>query len=914
MALQGAEVNDKLVVLLDVDPGKGTGASTTTNWTGVTPDYIRYNDIAWEVSTNVGAAAFGLDFQVASEGFYNNIVGITYDGLVAPTTNNTTSLFDSGNGTSPLGTPVDMTVQSDATACLLRGLEARIPWSVLYPTNGRFGAVGPGERVPTGAVIRLLAMVHNNDPNIAYSSNDAIPQQTSPNASYVAGLLTSDTYLDVTVDGDNDSQPDVAPGDANAPYIRYASGVQGHRQVYVQFNEPVNATSSVDTNNWFLNGVNPASASVQATNAVLLTAASDLPAGLVLVTSTGIADDSANSRLSEYCLTTATSGLTNALTVRFVLETSSGLGVSPGATNFFVNGGSFPLEFGFPPSEGSPLATLSGSLQYRDVTFPPGTPQTLNYKFSGRLTATGTNTYEIVRLSDYGSAARRLTLPLDQSSLTITDHLGAAGAPYYTAGSNTSYSALYADARRGDAGVRQRVTIKLQLDLSQRNRAGVARVLVQGSDPLRGFNVDGTLPAGVSDWAGGGAVGWNNGGIQLVDDGTLGDTNANDGIYARDWSFTVDGTDTDFVGFPGSLVGGSFGDVPFAGSGWVDGRSPRSVAYKYYVLKVDNTVVETPGANIEFYLESTDTRTNIVVAPYLWDNDGLPPPPPSNSPTFFALRVSNGVALVQFTNVTSESQHGVQISTNLLSPWLDYGHRATTSAPGFWQLPVTNLTAAETYRPFAGQAPAFQGVRMTPFPVPETGGTLRVYYVQHSRGLAGDRNVQIAGSFSTWNPTPMTFLSNGVWYYDAVIGPTAATNIEFKPRNLSGSTWEGMGGGGANYRAYRGNGNATWVPDTPTNGELLTVTFNAAGTILSNSPNVNAYVGFDELWADAGDRAMTNMGGSIWELAFPMPSNRSLSANIVFNNRTNGVGGVWFSENDNGGRINRVFIGPSPYP
>jgi hypothetical protein len=133
VALQGAEVNDKLVVLLDVDPGKGTGASTTTNWTGVTPDYIRYNDIAWEVSTNVGAAAFGLDFQVASEGFYNNIVGITYDGLVAPTTNNTTSLFDSGNGTSPLGTPVDMAVQSDATACLLRGLEARIRGACCIP-------------------------------------------------------------------------------------------------------------------------------------------------------------------------------------------------------------------------------------------------------------------------------------------------------------------------------------------------------------------------------------------------------------------------------------------------------------------------------------------------------------------------------------------------------------------------------------------------------------------------------------------------------------------------------------------------------------------------------------------------------------------------------------------------------------
>lgn len=918
VALQGAEVNDKLVVLLDVDPGNGTGAGTTTNWTGVTPDYIRYNDIGWQVSTNAGAAAFGLDFQVASEGFYNNIVGIVYDGIVVPTTNNTVSLFDSGNGASPLGTPVDMTVQSDATACELKGIEARIPWSVLYPTNNRFGVMSPDQTVPTGAVIRLLAMIHNNNPAIAYSSNDAIPQQTSPNASYVGGLLTSDTYLDVTIDGDNDAQPDVAPGDANAPYIRYASGVAGNRQVYVQFNEPVDATAASDTNSWTLNGVNPSLATPVSTNAVVLEAASDLPAAgnLVVVDADGISDNAANFRLSSYCMSTAASGLTNALTVRFVLEAASGLGVNPGATNFFINGGSFPLEFGYPPSEAGPLSVLSGSLHYRDVTFPPGTPQTLNYKFSGRLTATGTNTYEIVRLSDYANASRKLTLPLDQSSLTITDYLGAAGGPYRTPGSNTAYSALYVDAQRGDAGVRQRVTMKFQLDLSQRNRDAVSRVLVQGSDPLRGFNVDGTLPNGVSDWAGGGAVGWNNGGIQLVDDGTLGDTNANDGIYARDWSFTVDGTDADFVAFPGSLVGGSFGDVPYAGSGWVDGRSPRSVGYKYYVLKSDTSVVETPGANIEIYLEATDTRTNIVLAPYLWDNDGLPPPPPSNSPVFYDLRLTNGTAIVQFTNEVTETQHGVQISTNLLKPWLDYGHRASTSSPGFWQASITNLTGHEVYRPFAGVAQGFQGVRFSPNPLDSTGGTLRIYYNQHSRGLAGDRNVQVAGSFTTWNPQPMTFLTNGVWYFDAAVGAADATNIEFKPRSVAvvGTVWEGMGGGGDNYRAYKGVGRATWTPNSPTNLELLTITYNAAGGPLAASPNVNAYVGFEEQWYDAGDRNMTNIGGTTWELAFPVPSNRSLSVNWVFNNRTNGVGGIWDSETTTGGRLYRAFIGPNPYP
>ena len=74
IALQAWQAsNNKLVVLLDVDPGAGTGATTTTNWTNVEPSYIKYNDYGW-----ADAGGFGLDYMAASEGFYNNTIRINY--------------------------------------------------------------------------------------------------------------------------------------------------------------------------------------------------------------------------------------------------------------------------------------------------------------------------------------------------------------------------------------------------------------------------------------------------------------------------------------------------------------------------------------------------------------------------------------------------------------------------------------------------------------------------------------------------------------------------------------------------------------------------------------------------------------------------------------------------------------------
>lgn len=902
IALSGSELDNKLVVMLDVDPGNGTGATTTTNWLSG-PSYIVYNDVGWRAAPTPD---FGLDYMVASEGFYNNALRILYDGDAAPDTNTVNVLFDAGNGGTPVGTPVDMAVYEDSTSCSINGFETRIPWSKLYGENtNRFGVVNPGELVPRGAVIRMFANIHNNTPSAPYSAGDAIPQQSG--GAYLNGLLTSDTYLDVTIDGDDDGFPDLAVTDVNAPWIRYASGVASNRQVFVQFSEPVQESAATDTNNWMVDSAQPGSVTMLSTNTLILNLTNDLPVAgsLALVTATNVADNSGNQRLASYCLLPAASGLTNTLTVRFVLESNSGLGANPGASNFYVNGGSFPLEFGYPPATSSPLAVLSGSLRYRDVIFPPGTPGTLNYKYSGKINNTGTNNYEAVRLADYADKARVLTLNPSASFMTVTDYLGAAGAPWRDPSSNFYYQALYTDANRGDAGVRTKVNLLFTLNLSQRNPAAIQRVMVQGTDPLRGFNSDGS----VSDYAGGGAVGWTQGGIQLFDDGSNGDAVAGDHIYSRLWAATPDGTDETVVpDYPNYLVGGDYGIAPYYADAWVNGRSPRSFKYKFYVLKTDNSVVEAPYTDQEVYLEDS-LGTNLTFE-FLWDNDGLPMAAPTNSPSMDKpVILTGGQVRVLFENLTNELQHGILISTNLSSGWMDFGQRASGSA-GLWTALVSNANAAgEYYAASAGAAKPAEGVWFNPNPLPDTGGVLRVWYRQHSRTLAGSRVVGLTGPWNGWgNGQPMTFYSDGSWYYDLTVGVADSSIVVFKARSTDG-TWES----GSDVYAYKGYGRMTWSPASPTNGELLAITYNANGGPLAAATNVNAYVGFDEGWSDVGNRRMTNAVGetNVWVISFVVPTNRTLSVNAVFNNG----GATWDSEGNpgTGGRQNRVFITPRPY-
>lgn len=909
VALQGWENGNKLTVLLDVDPGQGTGATTMTNWTAQGADYVRYNDFAWEAA--LSGPSFGADYMLASEGYYHDVLRITYDGAALDT--NEITQVAGLSGSSPHGTAVDIVALEGWGGCDLKGFEARIPWRVIYNST-RFGVVETNEVVPRGAVLRVLAGIHNNDPNSAWSSPDTLPQQSGPNAFYTNGLLTTDTYLDLSIDQDSNGIPDGAMSDLNGPYLIMLQGRENGTEVLAVFNETVTSSSVSSVANWSVGGVSPTEAVLIGNNQVRLVLAGALPAStsLVSVMVQEIVDAAANTNSSRLCFYPAAGGLATGVAVRFLVQTASGLGVNPGASNFFINGSAAPLEWGYPPETTAPLALWTNTWYYRDVYFPPGTPETLYYKYSGQLVSGGTNNYEAIRLHNYADASRVLALPTNGGTLVVTDYLGAAAHPWRdpSATNNAGYKALYWDANRGDAGVRQRTTILFRLDLSKRDRRGITRVMVMGSDPLRGFNLNGNTPQ-VSDYATAPLMSWATAGLTMYDDGTHGDTVAGDGVYSRLWSWTTDGFDTEMESsFPHSLVGGGEFSQPYQGTDyWEARRSPRSFAYKFAIYKAGSgeALLSPAGADLEYYI-SDPSVTNIAFDPYLWDNNDLPLPPASNSPTMVNVTLTGQTATVLFTNEPSELQHGLQISTNLLSGWMDFGHRAFTNAFGLWQVDVFGATGVEMYRGLAGPPKPYRGMRWSPNPLPETGGVLHIEFCQHSRALAGDRNVQIAGSFNGWTPSPMTYVGDGTWTYDVVITAADATNIEFKARNLSGSIWEGMGGSEGwrpNHIAYKGTLRASWTPEVVTNGGLLTINYDAAGGNLATSSVVNAHIGFDDSWSGVVDVPMTNIGGTLWTTTITVPTNYNTSVNIVF---TDGV--RWDSESSapQPGRLWRVFI------
>lgn len=908
VALQAWQAdNNKLVVLLDLDPGNGTGATTTTNWTNVDPSFIKYNDYGW-----TGGGGFGLDVMLASEGTFNNCIRVLYDGVEAPSTNNLESLFDAGNGAVPAGSPVDMASLNDATPCPHKGFEARIPWTNLY-AGTRFGTVEPGETIPRGATLRLLAGIHNNDPASAWSSPDVIPNQAVPD--YTNGVVTTLDYMEVTVDANADGVPENFGSEGNAPYIRAAAGAIGGASVYVAFNEAVAATSVVDLARWTIDGTAPIGATAQGANGVLLELAAPIATNFVPIRASGVQDLGGFSRTTDHCLIPAASGIPQAVTVTFQVFTNSGMGASishakPAA--FFVNGSSLPLEWGYPPYETVPLAAIPGSNGWTSasVVFPPGSPTELFYKYSGRIS--GTNNYEAIRLTDFTSASRKLTLPTDGTPVTVTEYLGAAAHPLRNPGDTnvpTAHNRLYTDSRRGDAGVRTNRTVLFQLDLSMRRRDGLQRVMVLGSDPLRGFNDTGVADDfNAQDYPnpGGNLVPWNAAGIQLFDDGTLGDATPGDGIYSRLWALSTNGYDSAIEpGDPYSLVGGVAsvfipedipGTQPYDGDGWLSRRSPRSFLYKFYVLTTASNHYESPSYNLEYYVADPADATAIILDPFIWDNEAIPPPPPTNAPVGMDVVVSGETATVQFENVLSEGAHGLLVATNLPDGFQDYGLRATAGATNEgkrqWSASVGQISATkEYYAPYAGLEPAARPHYWIPNYVPATATSARVYYCQYQTELKGGRALNLAGSFTDWGTSPiqMDFLGDGLWTTEASL-PAAASGsyADYKFRN--GEVW--MSGG--NLSVLRG-GNATWDPDVPIPGALLAIQFEALGTPLATASNLEIHLGFDD-WKDVTDPAITNVGGTTWAYSFTVPTNYTREVDFVFRGYVGGsTNPTWFN-------------------
>ena len=923
VALQAWQAdNNKLVLLLDLDPGNGTGATTTTNWTNVDPSFIKYNDYGW-----TDGGGFGLDVMLASEGTFNNCIRVLYDGVEAPSTNNLESLFDAGNGAVPAGSPVDMASLNDATPCPHKGFEARIPWTNLY-AGTRFGTVEPGETVPRSATLRLLAGIHNNDPASAWSSPDVIPNQSVPD--YTNGVVTTLDYMEVMVDANADGVPDGFGSEGNAPYIRAAAGAIGGSSVYVVFNEAVAATSVVDLAHWTIAGDAPIGATAQGAYGVLLDLAAPLATNFVPIRASGVQDLNGFSRTTDHCLIPAASGIPQAVTVTFQVYTNSGMGASvshakPNA--FFVNGSSLPLEWGYPPYETVPLAAIPGSNGWTSasVVFPPGSPTELFYKYSGRIS--GTNNYEAIRLTDFASASRKLTLPTDGTPVTVTEYLGAAAYPLRNPGDTNTPSAqnkLFADARRGDAGVRTNRTVLFRLDLSMRRRDNVQRVMVLGSDPLRGFNDTGNNAGGTaSDYPNNSVyLTWTNAGVQLVDDGTRGDSLAGDGVYSRLWSLTTNGYDAAIsTNSPYSLVGGGAsvylpepipGTQPYLGdTWWQTRRSPRSFIYKFYVLTLDGVAHESPASNLEYYVVDPANASAIFLDPFTWDNEAIPPPPPTNAPVGMAVVATGGTATVQFENVLSEGAHGLRISTNLVTGFQDYGLRAVAGATNEgkrqWSASVGQIsTTKEYYAPYAGLEPAARPHYWIPNYVPATATSARVYYCQYQTELKGGRALNLAGSFTDWgtSPIPMDFLGDGLWTTEASL-PAAASGsyADYKFRN--GDVW--MSGG--NLSVLRG-GNARWDPDVPIPGALLAIQFEALGTPLATASNLEIHLGFDD-WKDVTDPAITNVGGTAWAYSFTVPTNYTREVDFVFRGYVGAsTNPTWFSHGKDWRLYMSTFVNP----
>jgi len=417
--------------------------------------------------------------------------------------------------------------------------------------------------------------------------------------------------------------------------------------------------------------------------------------------------------------------------------------------------------------------------------------------------------------------------------MTVVDYLGAAAHPLRNHSDTNEPSAqnrLFNDPQRGDAGVRVRREILFQLDLSLRKRDNLARVMVLGSDPLRGFNSTGNNEGGTaSDYPGNSAyLHWDNAGIELFDDGTHGDATAGDGIYSRLWAVSTNGFDAAVEPYaPYSLVGGHeanwlndiAGTEPYLGEAWwIARRSPRSMIYKFYVLTTGGAHHESPGNNLEYYIAAPDETAPIELPPFLWDNDALPPPPPENAPVFMGVTPSGTTAIVQFENVLTEGGHGIRIAADLAAanPFADYGHRATristNGGHAQWSATIEEAKPGrEFYAAYAGPEPDPLPVFWEPSFISSAETTWRVHYSQFKGQFKGRRNLSITGLFADWGMgLPMTFLGNGHWVVDVPLPAGSEKVIEYKFR--SNGEWMS----GDNLKAIRGGGGATWTPDQPT--------------------------------------------------------------------------------------------------
>ena len=542
-----------------------------------------------------------------------------------------------------------------------------------------------------------------------------------------------------------------------------------------------------------------------------------------------------------------------------------------------------------------------------------GTPADVGYRYSALL-PNGTNNYEAIRLDNYAYEKRWLTLNDSGTSMVVTDYLGAAASPLRQG--DTGYDELYADPRRGDAGVRDRTTMLFQLDLSQRYLGDVTRVLLLGMDPLRGFN---SSDQPVADWPGDLLVGWDVGGIEMFDDGPAGghgDLVLTDGVYSVTWAATADGYDTTIVpDMPNALVGGDYFTDPYAGTAfWENRGSPRSFALKYAVV-VDGEGILSPGSNIDVYIQTAD-GTDITFAPFVWDNDDLPKLTAAFPADIVDIYQDGADTKLVYTNIKQAPDNAIEMTTDPTGEWKNHGLQGV-GADNIYTATVTGATDDTQFFRVRTPGLARTGTWWEPHPV-ASGQVVTVYWNQIGTDLAGGTDVRFSSNANGWSgdATPMTFLGDGLWTTSIIAvpevdayGPRAGMYWKVNPG------WIGQAGSwNEDFCVIMTNQGISWTPNRPLPGESCTITYDPTGGPLEGEPEVSIHWwvdGLDGLPGGTGGTAwpgdlMSSNAPNEWVHTFTVPADTVHSINFLFND---GSGGNK-DENFKGNRNYNLFVGP----
>jgi alpha-amylase len=84
----------------------------------------------------------------------------------------------------------------------------------------------------------------------------------------------------------------------------------------------------------------------------------------------------------------------------------------------------------------------------------------------------------------------------------------------------------------------------------------------------------------------------------------------------------------------------------------------------------------------------------------------------------------------------------------------------------------------------------------------------------------------------------------------------------------------------------------SWIPNTPTAGSTVAITYDATNRVLQGSTNVILHWGYDG-WNGVTDTAMTSLGSNAWNTTLTVPSSARNSLNLCFTDGTNWDNNNW---------------------